>query len=133
MNEKFPKVSKTSSKAFSYIKDVWYETFPNEQNKLVSKMEKRKEQARIAKEMEENQEYIDKLQEEIPEWKRGAVITTDQQAQEEKSGIFKRVTSNVKSKITSTKAAQEFLETEDYKKIEKMRAEMSEFKSNLKD
>jgi len=46
---------------FGYIKEVWYETFPNEQNKLVTKMERRKEQARIAKEMEENQEYIDKL------------------------------------------------------------------------
>jgi hypothetical protein len=77
MNEKFPKATKTTSKAFSYIKDVWYETFPNERNALQRKMEKRKEQARIAREMEENQEYIDKLQEEIPEWKRGAIITTE--------------------------------------------------------
>ena len=39
-------------------------------------MERRREQARIAKEMEENQEYIDKIQEEIPEWKRGSLATT---------------------------------------------------------
>jgi hypothetical protein len=61
MNEKFPKASSSSSKVFGYIKEVWLETFPNEKNKLVTKMERRKEQARIAKEMEENQEYIDKL------------------------------------------------------------------------
>lgn len=54
MNEKFPKASSSTSKVFGYIKEVWYETFPNEQNKLVTKMERRKEQARIAKEMEEN-------------------------------------------------------------------------------
>ncbi len=78
MNEKFPKATSSTSKVFGYIKEVWYETFPNEQNKLATKMERRKEQARIAKEMEENQEYIDKLQEEIPEWKRGAVTTTSQ-------------------------------------------------------
>ncbi len=54
MNEKFPKASSSTSKVFGYIKEVWYETFPNEKNKLVTKMERRKEQARIAKEMEEN-------------------------------------------------------------------------------
>jgi lipase chaperone LimK len=133
MNEKFPKVSSGTSRVFSYIKEVWHETFPNEKNKLVTKMERRKEQARMAKEMEENQEFIDKLQEDIPEWKRGAIVTTDQEMSEEKPGLLKRVKSTVKSKITSTKAAQEFMETEDYKKIEKMRAEMSEFKSNLKE
>jgi len=61
MNEKFPKASSSSSKVYEYIKEVWYETFPNEKNRTVTKMERRKEQARIAKEMEENQEYIDKL------------------------------------------------------------------------
>lgn len=68
--------SKTSS-VYNYIKDVWDETFPNEDNKVRQKIQKRKELARIQKEMEENEEYIMQMQEQIPEWKRGAITVTD--------------------------------------------------------
>jgi hypothetical protein len=96
-------------------------------------MEKRKEQARLMKEYEENKEEIEKMQEQIPEWKRGAVTISDKPPEEEKKGIFKRMTSKVTDKISKTKAAQEFMESEQYKNIQKMRSEMQEFKSNLKD
>lgn len=129
MNQKFPKAVSTTSKAFRYLKEVWQETFPNEQHKTVSKMELRKQAAKMQKEMEDNQEYIDKIQEEIPEWKRGAVVVTDQTAEEERKGILSRLT----KKLGSTKAAQDFMDSEQYKQIEKMRAEMQEFKSNLKE
>lgn len=57
------------------------------------------------------------------------MVVSDQAAQEEKPGFFKRIT----SKLTETKAAREFRESEQYKKLEEMRAEMKEFKTNLKE
>lgn len=94
-------------------------------------MEERRRQAKLQKEYDENKEHIDALYEEIPEWKRGAVVMTDQQASEEKPGLLSRVSGKVKSKITQTKAAQDFMESEQYKNLEKIRGEMKEFKSNL--
>ncbi len=76
-NEKFPKATSTTSKAFSYIKEVWLETFPNEQTKTSSRMERRRQAAKMQKEYEDNAEHIENLQQEIPEWKRGAVTITD--------------------------------------------------------
>jgi hypothetical protein len=43
-----------ASYAFSYVKEVWDETFPNETKKVVTKLNKRKEIARQQKEMEDN-------------------------------------------------------------------------------
>jgi hypothetical protein len=43
------------------------------------------------------------------------------------------MTSGVKEKILSTDRAKSFLESEEYKKIDKMRKEMNEFKHNLKE
>ncbi len=37
------------------------------------------------------------------------------------------------SKISSTEAAKNLYESEEYKKLDKMRTEMNEFKSNLKE
>ena len=133
VNEKFPKAASTTTKAFSYIKEVWLETFPNEYNKTLSKMERRKEVARLQKEYDDNIEHIENLQEQIPEWKRGAVVLSDLPATEERPGILSRLSKGVKSKLSSTKAAQDFMETEQYKNIEKIRAEMQEFKSNLRE
>ncbi len=56
---KFPKLHSKTTGAFYYVKDVWQETFPNEERNVRNKIEKRKELARMQKEMEENQEYID--------------------------------------------------------------------------
>ena len=105
MNSNFPTATKATSKAFGYMKEVWQETFPNEKHALLKKIEKRKEQARLMKEYEENKEAIDKIQDEIPEWKRGAVTISDKPAEEEPKGMFSRISGKVKSKISSTKAA----------------------------
>jgi hypothetical protein len=59
------------------------------------------------------------------------VVITDQQGEEEKPGLLRRVTGKVKSKISSTSAAKDFMESEQYKNLEKIRNEMKEFKSNL--
>lgn len=80
-----------------------------------------------------SQEEIDQLQQEIPEWKRQAMVVSDQQEPEERKGIFKRFGEGVSDRVSKTEAAQKFYQSEDYKKIEKLRAEMNEFKANLKE
>ena len=105
MNTSFPTATKATSKAYGYMREVWQETFPNEKHSSLRKMEKRKEQARLMKEYEENKEHIEALQEQIPEWKRGAVTISDKPVEEAPKGIFSRMTSKVSSKIASTKAA----------------------------
>lgn len=68
--------------------------------------------------MEMSQEYIDKIQEDIPEWKRGAVTITDAEATEEKKGLLGRLKRKVKSKLSETEMAKQFKDSEEYKKIE---------------
>ena len=99
-------------------------------------MEQRKKIAKLQKELEKNElspEELEKLQEQIPEWKRGAVTMTDQTPHEERPGLFGRLGRKVKRSISDTDAAKQFYESEDYKKIQKMRTELNEFKSNLKE
>lgn len=48
------------------------------------------------------------MQEKIPEWKRGAVVISENQEETEKKGLFGKVTGKVKEKIKSTEAAQQF-------------------------
>ena len=57
MNSKFPK----AIYAIGYIKEVWQETFPNEKGKTLTRMERRREVAKMQKDLEDNQEYIDKI------------------------------------------------------------------------
>ncbi len=115
MNTNFPKTTKVTGKAFGYMREVWQETFPNEKRSSLSKMEKRKEQARLMKEYEENKDHIENLQEQIPEWKRNAVTISDAVPEEEKPGLFKRMKGKVTDKLASTKAGKEFMESENYK------------------
>lgn len=37
-SSKFPKVHKKTSSAFNYMKDVWEETFPNEDDKVKKRL-----------------------------------------------------------------------------------------------
>lgn len=76
---KFPRVHSKTSSYVSYISDVWRETFPNERNQVKSKMDDRKERARIAKEHADKMkdmtpEELDAYMQQIPEWKRGALV-----------------------------------------------------------
>jgi hypothetical protein len=85
---KYPKAHEKTSYYFKQLKDVWAETFPDEKGKAQSKMESRRERARIAKEHEERmsemtQEELDAYMEEIPEWKRGALVVSDAPEEEE--------------------------------------------------
>ena len=83
--------------------------------------------------MEMSQEQVDQVQGEIPEWKRQALVVTDKEASADKAGLLNKLGQGVKSKIIQTQSAKQFLESEDYKKLAAMRAEMSEFKNSLKE
>ena len=97
-------------------------------------MQERKEVAAKMKAQEElSAEELEKIEGAIPDWKKGAVVMTDQPQQEEKPGLFKRLRNKVSSRISETEAMKNFKETDDYKKIDEMRKEMREFKHNLKD
>ena len=126
---KYPKAHEKSKDYLCKFKDVWAQTFPNSENVVKNKMDKRKERAKIAKEWEEKQkemtqEELDAYMEDIPEWKRGALVVGNPEEEEEKKeapGIFGRVKNKVKSKIDNTEAAQKFYESEDYEKLTKLR------------
>jgi len=47
---KYPSAHEKTSYYFKQLKDVWVETFPDEKGKAMSKIESRRERARIAKE-----------------------------------------------------------------------------------
>jgi hypothetical protein len=64
--------------------------------------------------IEMTQEEIDAIEAEIPEWKRGALVVTNEQALEDKDGLLKRFRKKVKSRIMETEAAKTFKETEQY-------------------
>ena len=46
LESKFPKIHSKTSSAIFYIKDVWQETFPNEEAKIKTKIARRREIAR---------------------------------------------------------------------------------------
>jgi hypothetical protein len=80
-----------------------------------------------------SEEELAKLEGEIPDWKKGALTTTDIAAEEERPGLLKRAASRVKKSIDNTEAAKQFYQSEEYKKIEQLRSEVNEFRGNLKD
>ena len=69
----------------------------------------------------------------MPEWKKGAVTVTDGKVQEERTGLFKKIKGKVAKSISNTEAAKQFYTSEEYKKLDKLRNEMNEFKQNLKE
>ena len=76
---KYPSVHSKANSAASYFNDVWQETFPKSKGIAKVKLDKRKERARLAKEIEKKMEELtpeelDAYMESIPEWKRGALV-----------------------------------------------------------
>lgn len=49
---KYPKAAKKTSTAVNYISEVWKETFPKNQEVAKSKIDERRERAKLAKELE---------------------------------------------------------------------------------
>lgn len=137
---KFPRVHRSTTSCVTYMKDVWNETFPNERKQVKSKMDDRKERARVAKEHAEKMkdmtpEEIDAYMQQIPEWKRGALVVaqTEEEQIEEQKGVFRRTKDKISRRINDTEYVRNFKESEEYERINKLRAEYQEFKGELKE
>ena len=79
MEEKYPKVFN----GVMYFREVWAETFPNQEKQLKSRMAIRKKLAKEQREAEEREknmtpEELEEHEKSIPEWKKGALQVTDQ-------------------------------------------------------
>lgn len=132
INEKAPFLYKTGV----FMKDLWQETFPNDDGKVKSRMRKRKEIAQIQKKYSE--EEIEAMQEEIPDWKRTAVTMVDESQQEEqKSGYIKKLFKKVGSKVSDSSVGKKVFQSEEYKELMKkykdIKVETEEFKEDFKD
>ena len=84
------------------------------------------------------EEEILEMQEEIPEWKRTSlVVNSEEEATEEKKGVFKKIWGKASSKVGSTSFVKNISKSEEYKKWKKeyreMKDDLSEAKENLKD
>ena len=71
----------------------------------------------------------------IPEWKRNAVVIADDEEEEEKKapGLLRRARMAVGEKISETEAAQKFYGSDEYAQLKKLRTEVNEFKSEVKE
>ena len=80
-------------------------------------------------------EEIAAMEEQIPEWKRNALVVAsdDEEEQQKKRGMFGRMKAKIGGKINETEAAQNFYQSEEYKKMEEMKREAKEFKEELRD
>lgn len=134
IENKYPRVAKN----LSFFKEVWDETFPSPEKEMKRKQELRKNLAKAQREEEERlkeltPEEIEEMEKSIPEWKRNALVTTDQEVVEEKLSTYMRMKQKAKQSFDKTKFAEEYYESEEYKKLQETRAHYSEFKSVLKD
>lgn len=134
LGDKYPKLASN----LNYFKEVWAETFPNRENELSKKMEQRKKFAKQIREQEEREkemtpEEIEAMEANIPEWKKNAIVVSEERIEEVEKGVLGRMSQKMKDKISKTEQAQKFYQSEDYEKIKAMRNNYKEFKDNLKD
>ena len=117
MNEsfgkKFPGAHAKTNACAAYMAEVWEETFPQHKSEAHKKMEKRKERARFVKELEAKAEAmtpeeLEAYMESIPEWKRGALVISEQQEDKEVEGLFKRIRGKIGGKVKSTDAYKNY-------------------------
>ena len=99
-------------------------------------MKARKKAAKQQRELEEKQEQmtpeeIEEMEKSIPEWKRNAIVMTGEEVKEEKKGVFGKI----KGKLTSTEAAKNFQQSEEYEKLKEARSDfrdtMDKFKEGI--
>lgn len=119
MGEKYPDAHGKANKAFDYFTEVWKETFPNSKAIARSKIDERKERAKVLKELEVKMkemtpEELEAYWEAIPEWKRGALVIQNATEEEQKEieSIFKRLRGKIGNRIKDTTLVKEMMEKE---------------------
>lgn len=78
---------KKANYAFDYVSEVWKETFPNNKEVAKTKIDDRKERAKLLKELEKKTaeltpEELEAYMQSIPEWKRGALVVQNNSEEE---------------------------------------------------
>ncbi len=70
----------------------------------------------------------------IPEWKRGALVLVENDKEDEEvQGLFGKIKGKLGEKFKDSSVGKQFLESEEAKRLKKLRAEINEFKADLKD
>jgi len=106
LGDKYPKLASN----LNYFKEVWAETFPNRENELSKKMEQRKKFAKQIREQEEREkemtpEEIEAMEANIPEWKKNAIVVSEERIEEVEKGVLGRMSQKMKDKISKTEQA----------------------------
>lgn len=103
---KYPNAHKKVSEFGDYFSEVWKETFPDNQKIAKTKIDQRKERAKMVKDLEEKMaemspEELEAYMESIPEWKRGALVVTEsgEEQNEEVEGVFRRIRGKISGKV----------------------------------
>ena len=127
---KYPKLAKH----ISTFSEVWAETFPDPDKKMRKRRDQRREMAKLQREEQDrlkemSPEEIEAMEALIPDWKKNALVTTEQLEEPEEKGIFGKM----KSKLDDTDAAKKYYESEEYMKLKEARDNYKDFKTNLKD
>ena len=132
MRERLKSASPTVSKCLEFGIYAWNLTFPKE--RYHDKFEKVKQRAREAKKAETiilTEEDMLKMQDEIPEWKRTALILKEEQAARE--SLKAKVANRFKNKFNETKFAHDIYKSDSFKEFQTFKKEMHQFKEDLKD
>ena len=82
----------------NFVKSAWKQTFPEEEDEVRMKYQRVKEEKRYTK------EELDKIQSEIPEYMKGALVSSKEQAKVEEEGfkLSSLIPESVKNKIKET-------------------------------
>lgn len=122
----------TISKCLEFGIYAWDLTFPKE--KYHNKFEEVKKKAREAKKQEVvefTDEDLTKMQDQIPEWKRTALILKQEQA--ERESIKDKLAGKFKNKFNDTSFAKNIYKSDSYKEFQNFKKEMGQFKEDFKD
>lgn len=74
---------------------------------------------------------MEKMQNEIPEWKRTALILKEEQQKRE--SLKEKLANKFKNRFNDTKFAKEIYKSDSYKEFQTFKKEMHQFKEDLKD
>jgi len=119
-----------------YIKDSWDQTFPKDKFQMKAEKVKRKAKELAERERREHVEYseeeLEKLQGDIPQWKRTALMEVNENMHERKT-LRQKMMSGVKNKFNQTDVARQLYQSEQFKEYQEVRKEILQFKEDLKD
>ena len=130
IESKYPKLAKH----LNTFSEVWAETFPDPDKKMQKRRDQRREMAKLQREEQDrlkamSPEEIEAMEASIPDWKKNALVTTEEAAEPEEKGMFGKM----RSKLDDTDAAKKYYESEEYTKLREARDNYKDFKTNLRE